>query len=65
LPVVRDHLQDRNLYIREAAAYALGDIDDRRVRDILTDHMGRERELTVRDAALASLRRVAEREARR
>lgn len=65
LPTVRDHLQDRNLYVREAAAYALGDIDDRRVRDILTDHMVRERELTVRDAALASLRKLAERDARR
>lgn len=65
LPTVRDHLLDPNLWVREAAAYALGDIDDRRVRDILIDHMERERDLTVKDAALASLRRIATRDAAR
>ncbi len=65
LPIVRDHLQDRNLFVREAAAYALGDIDDRRVHEILSDHLAREPELTVRDAALSSLRRIAARGAQK
>lgn len=63
LPIERDYLQDRNLFVREAAAYALGDIDDRRVNEILSDHLGREPEFTVRDAALSSLRRIAARNA--
>ncbi len=63
VPTVRDSLQDRNVFIREAAALALGDIDDRRVPDILTDHLQREQQLAVRDAIMGSLRKLAERHA--
>lgn len=62
LPLVKDRLQSREMHVREAAAYALGDIDDRRVRAILVDHMEREPELTVRDALMTALARVDERE---
>lgn len=61
LEVVREHLQDRDLFVREAAAYALGDLDDRRVRAILVDRLGREPELAVRDALTASIAKVDER----
>lgn len=55
LPTLRAALQSPNLYLREAAAYGLGDVDDRRVRAMLVDHLARETEITVRDAASASL----------
>jgi len=57
LPVVREHLKHRDLFVREAAAYALGDIADARVRDILVDHLQREPELAVRDACVSALKR--------
>lgn len=62
LPVVREYLEHKNVHVREAAAYAMGDIDDRRVRDILTDHLEREKDLTVRDATMEGLRKVSARE---
>ena len=62
LPVEREYLENRNVHIREAAAYALGDIDDRRVRDVLVAHLDRESDITVRDAIMASLKRVGARE---
>jgi len=65
LAVLRDALQDRNLYVREAAAYGLGDIDDRRVAGILGDHLQREPELAVRDAAATSLQRAIAADRRR
>lgn len=58
LPILRAHLDHADVYVREAAAYALGDVDDRRVRDILNDHLDREREIAVRDAIVASLQRL-------
>lgn len=63
LGVLREHLQHPNLYVREAAAYALGDVADRRVRGILEDQLGRDPELAVREAIEAALRNVARREA--
>ncbi|MFZ4577059.1 MAG: HEAT repeat domain-containing protein [Myxococcota bacterium] len=65
LPVVREHLESRNPLVREAAALALGDIDDLRVREILMDHVDREKDATVRDAVMASLQRIEDREAAR
>jgi hypothetical protein len=62
LPLVREALTDRNLWIREAAAFAAGDIDDRRVQGIVADALEREPELAVRDALMASLQAVARRE---
>lgn len=62
LPTLRLALQSPNLYLREAAAYALGDVDDRRVRSILVDHLARETELAVRDAATVALQRGDERD---
>ncbi len=62
LPVVREHLKHRDLYVREAAAYALGDIRDRRVRDILVDHLQREPELAVRDACVSALKQQESRQ---
>ncbi len=61
LAVLSEHLLHKNVYIREAAAYALGDLDDRRVPDILEDQLEREDELAVRDAIEASLHRIAKR----
>jgi HEAT repeat protein len=61
LAVLREHLQHPNLYVREAAAYALGDVDDRRVRGILEDQLGRDPELAVREAIEAALRKVSQR----
>jgi len=61
LPVLGEHLLHKNVYIREAAAYALGDLDDRRVPAILEDQLSREGELAVRDAIEASLQRIAKR----
>ncbi len=63
LPTERDYLEHKNVHVREAAAYALGDIDDRRVRDVLVAHLNRERDMTVQDAIMASLKRVSAREA--
>lgn len=62
LPLVREALTDRNVWIREAAAFAAGDIDDRRVQAIVADALEREPELTVRDALMASLQAVARRD---
>ena len=63
LEVVREFLHARNLYLREAAAYALGDIDDSRVPGILNDSMASEPEVAVRDAIAASLQRLSRRHA--
>ncbi|MBI5610056.1 MAG: hypothetical protein HY902_14370 [Deltaproteobacteria bacterium] len=61
LPVLSEHLLHKNVYIREASAFALGDLDDRRVPAILEDQLARESELAVRDAIEASLQRIAKR----
>lgn len=61
LPVLSEHLLHKNVYIREAAALALGDLDDRRVPAILEDQLAREGELAVRDAIEVSLQRIAKR----
>lgn len=63
VPTESDYLENADVHVREAAAYALGDIADRRVREVLVAHLDRERELTVRDAIMTSLKRVAAREA--
>jgi len=63
IDIVREYLHHGNLYIREAAAYAMGDIDDRRVPGILNDCLGREPEAAVRDAMSASLQRLGRRQA--
>ena len=63
LELVREYLTHRNLYVREAAAYAMGDIDDSRVPGILNDSLGREPEVVVRDAISASLQRLSRRHA--
>jgi HEAT repeat protein len=64
LPLEREYLEHKDVQVREAAAYALGDIDDRRVRDVLVAHLDREHEIAVRDAIMGSLKRVAGREAK-
>lgn len=61
LPIVREFLEHKDVHVREAAAHALGDIDDRRVHDILVDHLEREREIAVRDAAMSAIRRADQR----
>jgi hypothetical protein len=61
LPVVRAHLQHKDAYVREAAAYALGDLQDPRARDVIADLLQREPELFVRDAAMASLHKLGAR----
>lgn len=63
LEVEREFLHAGNLYLREAAAYALGDIDDSRVPGILNDTMASEPEAAVRDAIAASLQRLSRRHA--
>ncbi len=63
LPTEREYLEHKDAHVREAAAYALGDIEDRRVRDVLVAHLDRERDIAVRDAIMAALKRVAAREA--
>ena len=63
LPVVREYLEHKDVHVRESAAFAMGDIDDRRVRDILTEHLEREKDLTVRDATMEALKKVGKREA--
>ncbi len=62
LPTEREYLEHKDVQIREAAAYALGDIEDRRVRDVLVAHLDRERDIAVRDAIMASLKRISARE---
>lgn len=61
LPVLREHLQHKDVFVREASAYALGDVRDRRVQAILEDQLARESELAVRDAIVASLQRATNR----
>ncbi len=63
LTTERDYLEHKNVHVREAAAWALGDIDDRRVRDVLVAHLDREADIAVRDAIMASLKRIGTREA--
>ena len=63
LPIEREYLEHKDVHVREAAAYALGDIEDRRVRDVLVAHLDRERDIAVRDAIMASLKRMSAREA--
>ncbi|MSP92859.1 MAG: HEAT repeat domain-containing protein [Myxococcales bacterium] len=65
LDTVRPFLQHRDPYVREAAAFALGDLDDARARAVLEDFLPRETELFVRDAGMVSLRRIGERAAPR
>jgi len=62
VPTEREYLEHKDVHVREAAAMALGDIDDRRVRDVLVAHLDREREIVVRDAIMASLKRITARE---
>lgn len=62
LPTEREYLEHKDVQIREAAAYAIGDIDDHRVRDVLVAHLDRERDIAVRDAIMASLKRITARE---
>lgn len=65
LPALGEYLVHRDLYVREAAAYALGDIDDPKAAAMLQDRLEREPDLTPRDAIVASLQRHADRTAAR
>lgn len=58
LPVLQAHLQHSNVFIREAAAYALGDIDDPRVTSTLENRLQHEPSVAVRDAIMAALQRI-------
>lgn len=65
LPAIGEFLVHRDLYVREAAAYALGDVDDPKAAAMLQDRLEREPELAPRDAIVAALQRHAERAAAR
>jgi HEAT repeat protein len=65
LPTLGEYLVHRDVYVREAAAYALGDIDDPKAAAVLQDRLEREPDLTPRDAIVASLQRHADRTAAR
>ncbi|MBM4342001.1 MAG: HEAT repeat domain-containing protein [Deltaproteobacteria bacterium] len=62
LPHLQAHLHHRDALVREAAAHALGHLDDRRVRPLLEAQLEREPSLTVRDAMVSALQRIATRE---
>lgn len=61
LPVLQQHLHHSNVFIREATAYALGDLDDPRVTSLLENRVQHEPAAAVRDAMVASLQRIAKR----
>ena len=65
LDTVRPFLAHRDAFVREAAAFAVGDLDDARARAVLEDHLPREAEIFVRDAGIVALRRIGERDAAR
>lgn len=62
LPALQRHLTHKDVYVREAAALALGQLDDRRVRPLLESQLEREPSVAVRDAMMTALKRIAERE---
>lgn len=61
LPVLGEHLLHRDALVREAAAYALGDVDQAKARSMLDDRLEREPELAVRDAIVAAVQRHVDR----
>jgi HEAT repeat protein len=63
VPVLQTFLGHGDVFVREAAVYGLGDIDDPRVEPLLTSHEASEPEIAVRDAIERVLekRRKAER----
>ena len=65
LPVLGEHLLHRDALVREAAAYALGDVEAPKARHMLDDRLERETELAVRDAIVAALQRHVDRSAAR
>ncbi len=65
LPQLQAHLVHKDAQVREAAAHALGHLDDRRVRSILEAQLEREPALAVRDAMVAALQRISARERKR
>ncbi len=65
VPVLGEHLLHPDPLVREAAAYALGDVDEAKARSMLDDRLEPESELAVRDAIVAALQRHSDRAAKR
>ncbi len=62
LPHLKAHLTHKDALVREAAAHALGHLDDRRVRPLIEAQLEREPSLAVRDAMVSALQRISARE---
>ncbi len=61
-PVVERYLSDRDIFLREAAAYAMAHIDHPGAEGRLVDLLDREPEIAVRDAMVAGLAAMRARE---